>query len=95
MFVVYVEHGECSLIKTVRRDDMDARQSAETSRELRCVMYCLASRGDVLTASSLNDEAHFTDDVECVSVSGSQERNNILNLTFLTCTLFHPIIGLD
>lgn len=50
--------------------------------------------GDVLTAGSVNDEAHFTDDVECVSVSGSQERNNILNLTFLTCTLFHPI-GLD
>lgn len=51
--------------------------------------------GDVLTASSVNDEAHFTDDVECVSVSGSQERNNILNLTFLTCTLLHSIIGLD
>lgn len=74
---------------------MDVRQSdalPETSRV--SVVQGIVWQAGVLTSTSVNDEAHFTDDVECVSVSGSQESNNILNLTFLTCTLLHPI-GLD
>lgn len=74
---------------------MDVRQSdalPETSRD--SVVQGIVWQAGVLTSTPVNDEAHFTDDVECVSVSGSQESNNILNLTFLTCTLLHPI-GLD